>query len=125
MTRWLLAAVTATSLGCGYESGPASLSGEWRATINALGIASLTMTITESSNTLTATGQWQPMGETGTRTLSANGLRFESGLNMVFTFQTATGPAIFTTQGQTENEDSFYLLFPVGDDPTRVIFTRR
>lgn len=125
MRRWILAVATAAITACSSEPTDVQLSGEWTANINALGIVSLTMTITEDANTLTATGQWIPMGETAPRTLTANGLHFVTGLNMVFTFATSTGPAVFTTQGQTEGADSFYLLFPAGDTPTRVSFTRR
>ena len=125
--RVMSAVVFLAFAGCSstVSGGTLPLSGDWTATVNSLGIADMTITIVEQSGTLTATGQWAPIGSATTRPFTASGLHFESGLSMVFTFDTQTGPALVSTTGEVESATSFYVVFPDGVNPVRVIFRRR
>jgi hypothetical protein len=123
-----IAAAAATLLlaGCGSsEPTEVNLSGEWGGTVNALGIGAMTMTIVDENNELTITGEWVPEGGGAPLTVTGQGLHFGTDINLAFRFNTATGPANYTTQGQVETEDRLHLVFPSVDSPTRVDFTRR
>jgi hypothetical protein len=125
MRHRLLAAVVALSVACAEEVTDQPITGEWTATVNALGIGTMNLTLVEDAVTVTGTGQWTALTGGATRSVTSSGLHFESTLTMIFTFDTESGPVQFSTQGQVDSPTEFHLIFPVTDDPTRVNFRRR
>ncbi len=128
MTRRLRPAVAALLLlaGCATtDPGSVDLNGTWHATVNALEIGSMTLTLVDRNSELAGTGQWIPSIGGSPLTLTARGLHFGVDLNL--TFQLSTGPGItdFSTQGRVEDEHTFHLVFPSVASPTRVEFRRQ
>jgi hypothetical protein len=117
--------VVALSIGCAEEATDQPVTGEWTATVNALGIGTMNLTLVEDAVTVTGTGQWTALAGGATRSVTSSGLHFESTLTMIFIFDTESGPVQFSTQGQVDSPTEFHLVFPVVDDPTRVTFRRR
>jgi hypothetical protein len=124
---WAAALTSVLALGCGEPTDLAdvNLAGTWRGTVNGLGIASMTMTLTDRNSELVATGQWSPLEGGPERTFTGQGLHFGTDINLALRFQTATGPADYTTQGQVETEKTLHLVFPDLEGPRRVVFTRQ
>ena len=130
MTRPLPRLMMASLLwlgGCGGTTDPSKvdLNGTWQATVGTLGIVTMTLTLVERNSELTATGQWAPVEGGASRTVTGQGLHFGVDLNLVLRFSTTAGSADYTTQGRVEDENSFHLVFPSVESPTRVVFQRK
>ncbi len=124
LSRLTLLSLLATA-GCGStDPTDVDLTGTWAATVGAIGIASMSLNVTEQSNQVTATGQWTPSGGGAPATVTAQGLHFGLDINLVLKFTTATGPFEYSTEGRVETENSFHLVFPTEANPIRVVFTR-
>ena len=129
MTKGLsyLTIVSLLAVGGCSSTDPSTvgLAGTWLATVNALGIATMNLTMTERNSEVTGSGQWIAVEGGASRTVTIQGLHFGVDLNFVLRFATSTGTAEYSTQGRVEDESTFHLVFPVEASPKRVDFVRQ
>ena len=128
LRRRIAGAALVLAAACGDTVDPSTvdLTGTWQATPNSLGIATITLLLTETSSQLSATGTYTSSSvglENGT--IVATGLHVAAEINLTCDFIPETAAQFrqnFT--GHVEDGDHYSLVFP-GGSGDRVTFTRQ
>ena len=124
----VFAAATLVVVGCSGSTdvSTVSLTGDWAAAPNLLGIATIDVTLAESGGTVTGNGTY--IGVTGVLangTLTATGIHIAAEVNVTIHFVPEGGAAREQNlTGHVEDNDHFVLIFP-GDEAKPVTFTRQ
>ena len=132
MTDWwktsILAAATFVVIGCHGTTDVSNvdLTGDWVAAPNALGIATIDVTLTESGGTVDGNGTY--VGVTGvlaSGSVTVTGIHVGDAVNLTIHF-TPEGGATHDQNltGHVVDNDHFVLVFP-GDVASTVTFTRQ
>lgn len=128
-THRLVLIICLAGLGCSSRFDPTTvdLNGRWTGAPNALGVATLTLDLTEATGggiggagQFTATSSDGPPGA-----VDILGFRIVDQLTFTLTFHLPDRVFSQALTGRIEDLDRFFLVFPADPSPLRVVFRRR